>query len=79
MRQFDLKTRMFRYPLSYLIYSDGFEGLPVEAKEYVWGRLHEVLSGKETGKEFAHLSAADRAAIREIVKETKKDLPEVWR
>ena len=28
LRDFDLNTRMFRYPLSYMIYSDAFDGMP---------------------------------------------------
>jgi hypothetical protein len=79
LRTFDLKTRLFRYPLSYLIYSRAFEGLPMEAKERVYLRLWEVLSGKDRGKPFAHLRDEDREAIVEIVRATKKDLPEYWK
>ena len=74
LRQFDLRTRMFRYPLSYTIYSPQFDGLPPQVKARVAHRLEEVLSGKDTSKEFAHLSSADRRALREIVKETKPEL-----
>jgi hypothetical protein len=70
---------MFKYPCSYLIYSAAFDGLPAEVKDYVSRRLWEVLSGKDTGKDFAHLSAADRLAIREILLETKANLPDYWR
>src|SRR5207237_6574505 len=28
LRDFDLQTRLFRYPLSYMIYSASFQGLP---------------------------------------------------
>ena len=28
LRDFDLQTRLFRYPLSYMVYSDLFDGLP---------------------------------------------------
>jgi hypothetical protein len=31
LRDFDLKTRMFQYRCSYLIYSQQFDGLPPEA------------------------------------------------
>ncbi len=44
LRELDLKTRLFKYPLSYLIYSDGFKGLPDYAKEYVYRRIDEVLT-----------------------------------
>ena len=71
--QLDLKTRLLRYPLSYLIYSKSFDGLPQVAKDYVYGRLWDVLSGKDTSPAFAHLSPDDRKAILEILQETKPD------
>ena len=79
LREFDLHSRMFRYPLSYLIYSRAFDGLPAEAKEQVYRRLWDVLSGKDLSKPFAHLTAADRQAVVEIVRDTKKDLPADWK
>jgi hypothetical protein len=79
LRDFDLRKRMFKYPCSYVIYSAAFDGLPAEVKEYVYRRLWEVLTGKDTGKEFAHLSGADRQAVLEILRETKPNLPDYWR
>ena len=70
---------MFRYPMSYLLYSRRFDGLPVEAKAQVYSRLWEVLCGKDQGKQFAHLTAADRQAVLEILRETKKGLPAYWK
>ena len=32
LRDLDLRTRTFRYPLSYLIYGDGFDALPPVVK-----------------------------------------------
>jgi hypothetical protein len=55
-----------------------FDGLPAEAKEQVYLRLWEVLSGKEQSKQFAHLTAADRQAVLEILREMKKSLPGYW-
>lgn len=79
LREFDLKTRLFKYPLSYAIYSKPFDGLPAEAKERVYRRLWEVLTGQDTSKEFAHLSADDRRAVIEILRDTRPDLPAYWR
>lgn len=70
LRDLDLKTRLFRYPCSYMIYSSAFRGLPEPAKEYVYRRLWEVLEGKDTGKEWSALMPADRLAIREILQAT---------
>ena len=79
LRDLDLKTRLMRYPLSYLIYSPTFDGLPDMARQRVYRRLWDVLSGTDAAKEFAHLSAENRQAIVEIVRETKKDLPAYWK
>ncbi|MCB9921311.1 MAG: hypothetical protein H6822_03955 [Planctomycetaceae bacterium] len=70
LREFDLTRRLFKYPCSYLIYSDAFRGLPQPIKERVYGRLRELLSENDSSPEFAHLSPADRRAIREILTET---------
>lgn len=79
LRDLDLRTRLFKYPCSYLIYSGSFDALPPAVKDYVLRRLYDVLTGKETGDDFAGLSAADRKAILEILRETKPDLPRYWR
>lgn len=73
LRDLDLSTRMFRYRLSYLIYSDQFDALPFAVKTHVYARLRQVLNGDDTTAPFAHLSATDRTAIREILAETKPD------
>lgn len=79
LRDFDLKRRLLKYPLSYMIYSEAFDAMPAEAKEPLYRRLYDVLTGKDQGKKFAGLTAADRQAILEILRETKKDLPAYWR
>jgi hypothetical protein len=75
LRELDLRTRLFKYPLSFLIYSEPFDGLPATARQAVFARLSEVLSGRDTRKITQHLSAADRQAIVQILRETKPDLP----
>jgi hypothetical protein len=78
LRDFDLRTRIFRYPCSYLIYSDAFDRLPGPAKEYVYHRLFAVLSGQDQSPDFARLSAQDRRAILEILLATKAGLSAEW-
>ncbi len=73
LRELDLEERLFRYPMSYLIYSDAFDALPDPAKDYVYWRLREVLAGRDQSEEFAHLSDTDRIAILEILEATKPD------
>ncbi|HEY2842737.1 MAG TPA: hypothetical protein VGJ09_03770, partial [Bryobacteraceae bacterium] len=79
LRDFDLKTRLFRYPLSYMIYSAAFDGLPAGVRDRVYRRLYEILNGKDSGKAFASLSPETRSAILEIVRATKSGLPDYWR
>jgi hypothetical protein len=79
LRQLDLTTRLMRYPCSYMIYAPAFDALPPVAKEAVYTRLWEVLSGQDHAKQYARLSAADRRAIIEILRGTKTDLPALFR
>ena len=79
LRDFDLQRRIFKYPCSYLIYSEAFDAIPQPAKDYVYRRIFEVLSCREQGPEFASLSAQDRQAILEILVATKPGLPEEWK
>jgi hypothetical protein len=79
LRDLDLKSRMFRYPCSYSIYSAAFDGLPAVVRDRIYRRLHEVLTGVDQTPLYARLAAADRSAIYEILRETKGDLPEYWR
>ena len=73
LRDFDLQTRLFKYPCSYLVYSPSFAALPAEVKNYVLHRMREVLSGRDQSEKFKHLSAADRQAILEILDDTLPD------
>jgi hypothetical protein len=79
LRDFDLRTRIFKYPCSYLIYSEAFDAIPGPAKEYIYRRLFEVLSGRDQSSEFASLTGEDRRAILEILVATKPGVPEEWK
>ncbi len=78
LREFDLQTRLFKYPCSYLIYSESFDALPTEVLHLVWHKLGCALSIENNSKAYAHLSAEDRTAIREILRATKTNLPTGW-
>jgi hypothetical protein len=79
LRDFDLQKRLFRYPLSYMIYSDAFNALPDQARQKVYQRLFDVLSNKDRDPRFARLSAEDRTNVLAILRDTKPDLPAYWR
>jgi hypothetical protein len=67
LRDFNLKTRMFEYPLSYTVYTEVFDKMYPKAQERVYRRLFEQLSKPE-----------NRAAL-EILRETKPNLPDYYR
>lgn len=69
LRDFDLKTRLFRWPLSYMVYSTAFDSLKPELKDKLFKKLHAALLVKgEDGK----------AAIA-ILAATKPGLPDYWK
>ena len=78
LRDFDLQKRLFRYPMSYLIYSAQFDGLPDKIRERIYQRLYDILTGHDQEAKFASLSANDRRAILEILRDTKPSLPAYW-
>ena len=78
LRDLDLTRRLLKYPCSYLIYSEPFDGLPATAKSAVYQRLWNVLNGQVSDDRYDSLSAADRTAVIEILRDTKKDLPSYW-
>lgn len=73
LRAFDLQTRLFRYPLSYLIYSNAFDNLPWLARQQVYQRLGEILRGTDKSEQFVHLTSDVRNVILDILTETKPE------
>ena len=75
LRQLDLEHRLLRYPCSYMVYSAAFGALPIDVRGAIYGRMWDVLSGRDTSPKYARLSEADRRAIVEILRDTLHDLP----
>lgn len=73
LRDFNLRTRLFQYPLSYLIYSPQFNALPLQVKSDVSARILKVLQAKEDLPAYPSLTQDVRITILEILKETKSD------
>ena len=69
------RTRLRRYPCCYMIYSDGFDGLPNEAKDAVYRRLWQILSGQDNAPKYAGLTKRDRQDIVAILRDTRTGLP----
>ena len=65
LRQFDLRTRLFRIPLSYMIESAAFRALPPTALARIERRLLTILDSHDA--KYNRLSTEDRRNIREVV------------
>lgn len=78
LRDFDLERRLFRYPLSYMVYSRSFDALSDNFKIEIYRRLYDALTSQERDTRFAHLLDSDARAIVEILLETKPGLPEFF-
>jgi len=76
LRDFDLQTRLFKYPCSYLIYSEAFDALPLQLKEVIYQRLWHILNGRDSTVKL--LPPDTCAAVREILLQTKRPLPGSW-
>ncbi|PZN32083.1 MAG: hypothetical protein DIU71_08370 [Proteobacteria bacterium] len=76
LRELELETRLFKYPMSYMVYSEAFDGLPDYAKAFIYERFLQILSGQDESAAYAHLSSGDRQAILEILTATKPDFAE---
>jgi hypothetical protein len=73
LRELDLNTRVFKHRLSYVVYSEAFDALPEELRAFIFRRLMTILSGADSSPGFAHLAPDERAAILEILTDTKPD------
>lgn len=78
LRDLDLRTRLFKIRCSYMIYSSLWEGMHPIFKQSVYARLSDALQENSTDRTFAYLPAGEKRVIRQIIKETKSDLPAWW-
>ena len=69
--QLDLKTRMFRFPCSYLILSEHFNGLPDAVMKHVQTELQAILVQQKSLPKGVRINSEERAAIREMLNEFK--------
>jgi len=74
LRELDLNKRTFKYPLSYLIYSDAINALPDKVKNFLYQKIRQVLAGETSDDVFDRLSENDRTAITAILRDTKPEI-----
>jgi len=78
LKDFDLRTRLFRHRCTYMIYSPVFTGLPAEMKQAIYRRLGQALETTRPDRAYAYLPAAEKQSIRHILRSTLPDLPPGW-
>lgn len=78
LRQFDLQTRLFKYRLSYLVYSNAFDALPELTRSEIYARIKECLSASNEQHPGGSLPPEERQAIMAILRVTKTGLPKGW-
>src|SRR5262249_29794517 len=74
LRQLDLTRRLMRYPCSYMIDSAAFRALPHEVRRAIYGRIGDILSGRDADPRYARLSSDDRGVVAEILRDTVSEL-----
>ena len=72
LREFDLRTRLFKYRCSYMIHSFAFNGLPEVLKMRIIARLRAALNPGEQDSLSSHLHATEKKAIGHILSATLK-------
>ncbi len=73
LRELDLKNRLFRYPVSYLINTPAFDALPESARIRVYGRIAALLLGQVHDDAHPAVPADDRKTALDILRATKPD------
>ena len=79
LRDFDLRTRLFRYPVSYLIDSPSFAALPDMARNEILRQVYDRLTGASADARRLVAPASARRAALTIIRETVRNLPPYWR
>lgn len=69
LREFDRRTRLFRYPASYMVYSPVFGALPPEARGALLQRMRAILEGAVAERKYARLPSPERQVALELLEE----------
>lgn len=75
LRDLNLRRRLLRWPLSYLVHSRAFAVLPLELRSEFWSELAALLTAEddELPSRYEHLSPNARRALREHLLATHPD------
>jgi hypothetical protein len=71
LRDFDLRTRIFKHRCSYMIHSAAFTGFPAPLKQQIFEEIRAALNPTKAHPASAHLPAAEKRTIAAILSATK--------
>ena len=77
--QLRMNRRMFRYPFSYIVYTDAFNELPQEALDYIWPEIERILDPSFRHEDYPYLSRREKSAVKEILMETHPMAVKYWK
>ena len=72
LREFDLRTRLFKLRCSYMIHTPSFQGLPSVLKTAVLNSMRKALDTTHRDPAYVYLPTAEKSAIANILKATLK-------
>jgi hypothetical protein len=78
LRELELHTRLFRWPVSPMIASPSFRHLPSELREIVLLRMLRILTGRNGRRAYSHIADEDRQPLLAMLVELVPDLPADW-
>lgn len=78
LKDFDLRSRLFKHRCSYMIHSASFTALPALLKARIYARLNEILSGDPEDDSYGYLEREERLSIRQILMDTEPDIRACW-
>ena len=69
LRRLNLKSRLFDYRCSYMIFSNSFSGLPLEFKIELFNQLFKIMAPKQKSvpDEFSYLEEKEREIIHQVL------------
>lgn len=70
LKDLDLRTHLFKYRCSYMIYGSVFQGLPSEYKNQILQSLYKALDTKSPDPDYSYLPAGEKRTIKELLKTT---------
>ncbi|MDA0831723.1 MAG: hypothetical protein O2955_10955 [Planctomycetota bacterium] len=73
LRAFDLHTRLFRFRVSYLMYSRPFQQLPDDVKSRLYTRIKRAIAGNDEQVPAAWHTDEERARLSHLLKATVAD------